>query len=81
MALTRYVFTQTYTMQPGTITPGNAGSEASSTDSLFGLTWVKGQAIELDADTPSALYTALNTAGVIRPWVPGDDVGHGALSN
>lgn len=42
----------------------------------------KNQVLVLDPDTPGALYTALNTAGVLRAYVPGqDDRGGSGLAN
>ena len=82
VSLNRFVFTQTYTMLPGTLTAGSWGSESSSNETLFGQTWLEGTAIMLDSGTPSALYTALNGAGVILACMQSqDDVGHAALAN
>jgi hypothetical protein len=96
VVLGRYVVTQSYTIPQGTLstvtagepgTGGAAGYGNAATSAGYG-TFASGQLIPpgtvmwLDSGTPSALYTALNGAGVLRAYVPGqDDVGHAALSN
>lgn len=60
----------------------NGGSVDDAYASQTTVTLVPGQVIMLDSGTPGALYSLLNTAGVLRPYVQGqDDVGHAALSN
>jgi hypothetical protein len=94
VTLNRYVLTQTYTLTAGTIATPTAGEIATggfsgygtgdlaSGEALWPTTFLEGTAIILDSGTPSALYTALNGAGVLRAYVQGqDDVGHAALSN
>ena len=94
MTIGRYVLTETYTMDAGTLADPAAGEVATGGFAGYGsgdladgaveagwpTTWLAGTAIVLDDG--SALYTALNTAGVLRAYVQGqDDVGHAALSN
>jgi hypothetical protein len=92
----RFVFTQNYTLAagtPATVVPGdpgtggaagfgNAATAAGQAGALWPTTYLAGTAIVLDSGTPSALYTALNGAGVIRAYVQGtDDKGGAALAN
>ncbi len=92
----RFVFTQNYTLPAGTAaTPvpgspgtggpdgfGNSATAAGQAGALWPTTYIAGTAIVLDSGTPSALYTALNGAGVIRAYVAGtDDVGRAGLAN
>jgi hypothetical protein len=92
MALGRYVVTATTTVAAGTATtvvagePGTGGAAGFGNSSIsagaeeWATTYVEGTAIVLDSG--SALYAALNGAGVLRAYVQGqDDVGHAALSN
>lgn len=94
VTLNRFVVTATVTIPAGTVStvvagePGSGGaagfgnSSTSAGAGLFPMTITAGTAIMLDNGTPSAMYTALNTLGVLRPYVAGqDDVGHAALSN
>lgn len=92
--LQRFVVTATTTVAAGTAStvvagePGTGGAAGYGNASIasgaeeWATTYVEGQVIVLDSGTPSALYTALNTASAIRAYVPGqDDVGHSALAN
>jgi hypothetical protein len=96
VSLNRFVLTQTYTIPAGTLaTPvagepgtggaagyGNSGTAAGQAGATFAQTITAGTPIMLDSGTPSALYTLLNGASVIRAYVPGqDDVSHAAVSN
>jgi hypothetical protein len=96
VSLNRFVMTQTYTIPAGTLAtvtagePGTGGAAgfgnsdvaSGQAGAVFPQTVTGGTAIVLDSGTPSALYTLLNGADVIRAWVPGqDDVGHAAVSN
>lgn len=87
MALSRYVITAPVSIPAGTATAVSggfgtvswAGASGAYSDGV-GQTFVAGQVIELDSG--STLYAYLNTAGVLRAYVQGqDDVGHAALSN
>lgn len=92
--LQRFVITAPVTVAAGTVATMVAGEPGTGGAAGFGnlaisagaedwpTTFVQGQVITLDSGTPSPLYTALNGAGVLRPYVQGqDDVGHAALSN
>lgn len=96
MALTRYVVTQTVTIDPtGTVTAGTYGSASIApinTDQwqpITPVTFVKGTPIYADPSAPTGpgtgaqeLYQLLNAGGYLRAFVDGqDDVGHAALSN
>jgi hypothetical protein len=96
VSMQRFVFTQNYTLPAGTVAPvvagepatggaagfGNSATAAGQAGALWPTTYLAGTAIVLDGGTPSALYTALNTAGVIRAYVQGtDDRGGAALAN
>ena len=94
VSLNRFVITQTVVVAAGTVATVVAGEPGTGGAAGFGntaisagaedwpTTFIAGTAIWLDSGTPSALYTALNTAGALRPYVQGqDDVGHAALSN
>lgn len=94
VTLNRFVVTQTVQIAAGTVATVVAGEPGTGGAAGFGnastsagaeewpTTITAGTAIVLDNGTPSALYTALNGAGVLRAYVPGtDDVGHAALSN
>lgn len=93
VTLNRFVVTATVTIPAGTVStvvagePGTGGAagfgnSSASAASLFPMTITQGTAIMLDNGTPSAMYTALNTLGVLRAYVQGqDDVGHAALCN
>ena len=94
VTLNRFVVTATVQIAGGTVATVVAGEPGTGGAAGFGNTaisagaedWAttitKGTAIVLDNGTPSALYTALNTAGVLRPYIPGqDDVGHESISN
>jgi hypothetical protein len=92
--LQRFVITATTVVAAGTITtpvagePGTGGAAGYGNTSIsagaedWPMTFLAGTPIVLDSGTPSALYTALNTASALRAYVPGqDDVGHAAISN
>lgn len=92
MAVGRYVITASVTVAAGTVATMVAGEPGTGGAAGFGNTaisagaedwptsFVAGTVIVLD--TGSALYTALNGAGALRPYVQGqDDVGHAALAN
>jgi hypothetical protein len=73
---------------PATVTAGDpqtggaagCGSAAVTSGQLFTTTFLAGTPVILD--TASALYTALNGAGALRPYRQGtDDVSHAAISN
>lgn len=92
--LQRFVVTANTVVAAGTVATVVAGEPGTGGAAGFGntaisagaedwpMTFIAGTAIVLDSGTPSALYTALNTAGALRAYVPGqDDVGHAAISN
>lgn len=92
MALGRYVVTATTVVAAGTVATVVAGEPGTGGAAGFGntaisagaedwpMTFIAGTTLVLDNASP--LYTALNTAGALRPYVQGqDDVGHAALSN
>ncbi len=94
--LQKFVVTADFTIPPGTAAtvvagaPGTGGAAGSGGAPLaagqvqapWPVTVRRNQVIMLDSGTPSPLYTALNTAGVLRAYVQGqDDVGHAALAN
>ena len=94
VSLNKFVVTATTQIAAGTAStvvagePGTGGAAGYGNTSVsagaedWPTTITKGTAIVLDSGTPSALYTALNGAGVLRAYVPGqDDVGHAAISN
>lgn len=95
VSLNRFVMTQTFTIPAGAVAtvvagePGTGGAAGFGNSAigatgaeLYPLTITAGTAILLDSGTPSQMYSVLNTAAVIRPYVAGqDDVGHAALSN
>jgi hypothetical protein len=91
VALGRYVITQNTTVPAGTsaaavagepATGGQAGfgSSATTGGQLWAMTFLARTPIVLD--TAGSLYAALNGAGALRAYVPGqDDRGGAALSN
>lgn len=94
VTLNRFVVTATVQVPAGTPATLVAGEPGTGGASGFGnlstsagadswlTTITAGTALILDNGTPSAMYTALNTLGVLRAYVPGqDDVGHAAISN
>jgi hypothetical protein len=95
ISLNVFVMTQAYTITPGTAAApvagevatggaagyGNAALATGQVESAFPVSLQKGMSIMLDSGTPSALYSALNTAGVIRAATLNDSVGRAALSN
>ena len=96
ISLNRFVVTADFTVPAGTAAtvvagePGTGGAAGSGGAPLaagqvqapWPTTFRKNQVLMLDSGTPSPLYTALNTAGVLRAYVAGqDDRGGAALSN
>jgi hypothetical protein len=96
VSLNRFVITADFTVPVGTAATVVAGEPGTGGASGFGgaplaagqvqAPWPtsvrKNQVILLDSGTPSPLYTALNTAGVLRAFVDGTDaIGHQGLSN
>jgi hypothetical protein len=94
--LQRFVVTADFTVPPGTAATPVAGEPATGGAAGFGgaplaagqveapwpVTVRKNQVLVLDSGTPGPLYQALNTAGVLRAYVPGqDDRGGAGLSN
>lgn len=94
--LQRFVVTADFSVPPGTVAtpvagePGTGGPggyggaplAAGQVEAPWPMTVRKNMVIVLDSGTPSPLYVALNTAGVLRAYVPGqDDRGGAALSN
>lgn len=92
--LQRFVITQNIVIAAGAVAavvagePGTGGAAGYGNSSIgsgaeeWATSYIAGTTIVLDSGTPSALYTALNTASAIRAYVPGqDDVGHAAISN
>jgi hypothetical protein len=89
MALSRFVVTNTVTVAAGAAaangTNGSAATPGSAWSELWGVTFVRGQAIMADSSAGSngaqLLYQAIG-AGNLRAFVQGqDDVGHAALAN
>jgi hypothetical protein len=94
VTLNKFVVTATVQIAAGTVATVVAGEPGTGGAAGYGnmstsagaedwpTTITAGTVIVLDNGTPSAMYTALNGAGVLRAFVPGqDDVGHAALSN
>jgi hypothetical protein len=96
VSLNKFVVTADFTIPAGTAAtvvagePGTGGAAgfggaplaADQVEAPWPTTVRRNQVLVLDSGTPSALYTALNTAGVLRAYVPGqDDVGHAGLAN
>lgn len=94
VSLNKFVVTATTQIAAGTVStvtagePGTGGAAGYGNTSIsagaedWPTTITKGSVLILDSGTPGALYTALNGAGVLRAYVPGqDDVGREAVSN
>jgi len=95
VSLNKFVLTSTVQIAAGVVSTVVAGEPETGGAAGYGNTSIasgaeawpttitEGTAIILDSGSPgSALYNALNGAGVLRAYVPGqDDVGHAALSN
>jgi hypothetical protein len=81
LAVQKFVITATTTVAagPATMTAGDPqtggaaghGSAAVTSGQLWPMTYQAGQAIVLD--TTGSLYTALNGAGALRPFIDGQD--------
>lgn len=95
VSLNVFVMTSTYTIPAGTAATvvagepgtggaagyGNASLASGQVEETWPVTLQKGMSIMLDSGTPSALYTALNGAGVIRAATSNDSIGRESLSN